>query len=108
MKSYFEYILLRIVCGIPGITLQGTTEDWQKILKKTKQLGKYGLTWWTSELEPILKEFVEASKGKIDKEFWKGMFKYHSKDAVCGGPVTIIDGWIVKFFHMIKMEVATI
>jgi TonB-dependent SusC/RagA subfamily outer membrane receptor len=98
MKTYFEYVVMRIVCGIPEITLQGTTEDWQKILDKTKQLGKYDLTWWTSELEPILEEFVKASKGKIDRKFWKGMFKYHSKDIPCGGPIITIDGWIVKFF----------
>jgi hypothetical protein len=98
MKTYFEYVIFYIVCGIPEITLQGTTEDWQKILDKTKQLGKYDLTWWTSELEPILEEFVKASKGKINKAFWKGMFKYHSKDIPCGGPIVTIDGWIVKFF----------
>ena len=98
MKTYFEYVVLYAVCGIPEITLQGTTEDWQKILDKTKQLAKYDLAWWTSGLEPILEEFVKTSKGKIDKEFWKNMFKYHSKDNPCGGPVTIIDGWVVKFF----------
>ena len=98
MKTYFEYVVMRIVCGIPEITLQGTTEDWQKILDKTKQLAKYDLAWWTSELEPVLQEFVKASKGKIDTKFWQGMFKYHSKKIPCGGPVTTIDGWMVKFF----------
>ena len=97
-KTYFEYVVMRILCGIPEITLQGTTEDWEKMLDRTKQLGKYDLTWWTSEMEPILEEFINASKGKINKEFWQGMFKYHSKNIPCGGPVTIIDGWVVKFF----------
>jgi len=96
MKPYFEYIVMYIICGIPEITLQGTPEDWQKILEKTKQLGKYDLTWWTNELEPILKEFVNASKGKIKKRFWRNMFKYHTKRKY-GAPKTI-DGWIVKFF----------
>jgi hypothetical protein len=35
MKSYFDYIAIRISCGIPEITLKGTTEDWRKILDKT-------------------------------------------------------------------------
>ena len=96
MKPYFEYIVIRIVCGIPEITLQGTTEDWQKVLDKTKQLAKYDLEWWTSELEPLLKEFVNASQGKIDKKFWQNMFKYHSQKQY--GAPNIIDGWIVKFF----------
>ena len=96
MESYFEFVVMRIVCGIPEITLKGTTEDWQKIYDKTKKLEKYDLKWWTDELEPILKEFIKTSKGKIDKDFWRNMFKYHS-EGKCGSP-EIIDGWIVKFF----------
>jgi hypothetical protein len=96
MKPYFEYIVFYAVCGIPEITLQGTTKDWQKILDKTEQLGKYDLTWWTDELKPILEEFVKASKGKSNKKFWRNMFKYHSKKKY--GAPKIIDGWIVKFF----------
>jgi hypothetical protein len=96
MKSYFEYILVYAVCGIPEITLQGTTEDWEKVLAKTKELEKYDLDWWTSELEPVLQKIVATSKGKIDKHFWRNMFKYHSKKKY--GAPKIIDGWIVKFF----------
>ena len=96
MKPYFEYVVFYAVCGIPEITLQGTTEDWQKVLDKTKKLAKYDLEWWTSELEPLLKEFVNASQGKINKKFWRNMFKYHSQKKY--GAPNIIDGWIVKFF----------
>lgn len=96
MEPYFEFIVIYVVCGIPEITLQGTTADWQKVLDKTKQLAKYDLKWWTSELEPLLKQFVEASKGKINKTFWQNMFKYHSQKKY--GAPNMIDGWIVKFF----------
>lgn len=96
MEPYFEFVVMYIVCGIPEITLQGTTEDWQKILDKTKKLGDYDLKWWTNELEPILEEFVDASKGEVDKIFWRNMFKYHSQKKY--GAPNIIDGWIVKFF----------
>ncbi|MCL2247232.1 MAG: DUF4419 domain-containing protein [Lentimicrobiaceae bacterium] len=96
MEPYFEFIIYNCICGIPEITLQGTPKDWQKIYDKTKQLSKYDLEWWTKELEPILKEFVKASKGKIDKNFWRNMFKYHSLKQY--GEPKIIDGWIVKFF----------
>jgi hypothetical protein len=96
MEPYFEFIVIRIVCGIPEITLKGKTEDWQKIYDKTKKLGKYDLKWWTDELEPILNEFIKTSKGEIDKKFWMNMFKYHSQEKY--GAPKIIDGWIVKFF----------
>jgi len=87
---------MRVICGIPEITLKGTTEDWQKVYDKTKKLGKYDLKWWTDELEPILSEFIKTSKGEIDTEFWMNMFKYHSQKQY--GAPKIIDGWIVKFF----------
>jgi len=96
MEPYFEFIVMRIVCGIPEITLKGTTKDWQKMYDKTKKLKKYDLKWWTDELEPILNEFIRTSKGEIDKEFWMNMFKYHSPKQY--GAPGIIDGWIVKFF----------
>lgn len=96
MKPYFEFLVMRIVCGIPQITLEGTPEDWKKVLKKARKLKKYELEWWISELEPLLEEFVKASKGKVDKDFWRNMFKYHSQKQY--GAPNIIDGWIVKFF----------
>jgi TonB-dependent SusC/RagA subfamily outer membrane receptor len=96
MKPYFNYTTIRIVCGIPEITLEGTTEDWQNVLNKAQYLKKYKLDWWIDEIEPILKEFVKASKGEVDAVFWRNMFKIHSK-GTCGSP-EIIDGWIVKFF----------
>ncbi len=96
VKSYFDFIVIRIACGIPQITLEGTTQDWERVLAKTEALRKYKLDWWIDEIEPCLKQFVRASQGKVDKGFWKDMFKYHS-EGKCGSP-NIIDGWIVKFF----------
>jgi hypothetical protein len=96
MGPYFEFVVIYIVCGIPEITLLGTPEDWEKVLVKTKMLGQYNLKWWTTELEPILEEFVRASKGNVNKRFWRNMFKTHSQKKY--GAPDIIDGWIVKFF----------
>jgi len=95
MKSYFEFIVMRMGCGIPVITLKGTPQDWQKVLDKTRQLAGYDLAWWTSELEPILQEFVNASKGNINRDFWINMFKRHTPQQY--GQINA-DGWIVKFF----------
>lgn len=95
-KPYFEFVIMRIICGIPKITLKGTPEDWQLVLDKTKQLARYDLEWWTKELVPLLEEFVRASKGKIDTDFWRNMFKYHTLKQY--GAPNVIDGWIVKFF----------
>ena len=96
VKSYFEFITIMIVCGIPEITLEGTPQDWEKVLNKARGLKEYKLEWWISQLEPLLEEFVKASKGTINKEFWRNMFKCHSPKS-CGAPETF-DGWIIKFF----------
>lgn len=34
VKPYFEFIIIRIVCGIPEITLEGTPEDWENYCTK--------------------------------------------------------------------------
>jgi len=96
MKPYFEYVVFLVVCGIPEITLTGTAEDWQKVLDKTRQLARYDLEWWTQELEPILTQFVKASKGDVNKTFWRNIFKRHTLETY-GNP-TVIDGWVVAFF----------
>jgi hypothetical protein len=96
MKAYFDFIVIRVGCGIPEITLEGTPDDWRKLLVKVEYLRKYELDWWVDELVPLLKGFVKASEGKVDTDFWKAMFKYHTLKKY--GAPEIIDGWIVTFF----------
>ena len=103
MKSYFDYVVHYIACGIPSITLTGTPQDWQKVLEKTQQLEKYGISKWTKSLVPILTEFVKASEGKPNQAFWQDMVKKGRVDELAGGRCdlrkpTELDGWILKFF----------
>ena len=103
MKSYFDYVVHYIACGIPSVTLTGTPEDWQKVLEKTQQLEKYAVGPWTKRLVPILTEFVKASEGKADQAFWQSMVKKGRLDKLVGGGCdfrkpTKLDGWILKFF----------
>ena len=98
MQAYFEYEVV-MTCGIPYVILEGTPDDWQRIVDNVGKLRKYKLDWWIDEIEPILKEIVEASKGKQDPEFWRGMFKLHDLEPeMCGDHSTFVDGWIVKFY----------
>lgn len=95
-KPYFEFVTMRLICGIPRITLEGTPDDWKKIRQKAHSLRRYGLDWWIDELDPILRQFVRASEGDADKPFWRDMFKCHSSKQY-GNPLQV-DGWIVRFF----------
>ena len=104
VKTYFDYIIHYIGCGIPNITLTGTPEDWQKVLEKTQQLEKYGMSDWIKSLTPILTEFVNASQGEPDQAFWQGMVKKERPDELVGNKVcdlrqpTVLDGWMLKLF----------
>ena len=106
VKKYFIYTNIAAGCGIPSITLKGSPDDWQKVLDKVRSLKKYKLEKWASDLEVILKEFVEASKGKANKRFWQNIVKkirideLKNEKRVCAPPKnnTYLDGWFLKFF----------
>src|SRR5262245_25057022 len=55
LQSYFEYEF-QTACGIPEIILEGTVDDWDRLAKRAEDLGRFGLTWWTDVLVPVLKE----------------------------------------------------
>lgn len=97
MSSYFIYAVYTS-CGITEITLEGTTEDWKLILAKTKELSKYDLQWWVDDLVPVLEQFIKASNGETDKEFWEQIYKNNS----VGSGAPYITGWILKFFPYLK------
>ena len=103
MKSYFDYVVHYISCGIPNGTLTGTPQDWKKVMEKTKRLEQYGMGKWTKSLIPILTEFVKASEGRPNQSFWRKMVKKGREDKLAGGGCdlrkpTELDGWILKFF----------
>ena len=106
VKSFLNYEI-HYLCGIPSITIEGTPEDWQKVLKKTEQLRKYDLDWWVDDLVPILNEFVKASEGKVDKAFWQSIVKQKRVDELrrssCGSKNgTKLDGWFLKLMPYTK------
>ncbi len=103
VKSYFRYMVYYAACGIPSITLKGTPADWQSVLDKTRKLAGYGLADWTRDIEPILAQFVLASEGKPNQEFWQSIVKKEPTDRLKGGGCsserpTRIDGWLLKLF----------
>ena len=105
VKKYFIYTNIAAGCGIPSITLEGTPNDWQKVLDKVRCLKKYHLEKWASDLEVILKEFVNASKGSRNPSFWQNIVKKRRVDQLksnkgCLPSInsTYLDGWFLKFF----------
>ena len=109
-KKFFEFRGFCHMCNYPYIILEGKLEDWESILKKTKDLSKYDLERWTSMLEIPLKEIIETKKGNINKQFWKnilypdkidekieiGVYEYKTIQ------VDGINGWLLTFFPYYK------
>ena len=89
--------MLHTLCGIPAITLEGTTEDWEALAERAEAFAEFGLEAWIDLLRPILRQFVRASKGDVDPAFWRSLYKYEDQS---GGPV--ITGWILGFFPYLK------
>lgn len=96
MKQYFKYREMTL-CGIPEITLLGSTEDWKSIRRRVETFAEFDLGWWVEGLLPILDRFVLASQGKADPAFWDGIYK---DGGGSGGP--FVTGWINAFFPYIE------
>jgi hypothetical protein len=95
-KKEFQYVG-ESGCGIPSITITGEKKDWELILSKLEMLDKIGLSKWKESLKPIINEFINVYRGKINKEFWKSIYKYKDEYSE-----SYLSGWIVKLFPYLK------
>jgi Domain of unknown function (DUF4419) len=91
-QAYFQYVLMA-GCGIPRISLAGTVADWKSIRNRAALFGEYGLEAWCRALDPVLAEFVAAAEGRVNTDFWRSMFRYHS-----GSGPSVMTGWITVLF----------
>lgn len=106
MKQYFDYEI-RYFCGIPTIYLEGTPEDWERVVEKTEALRKYELDWWVDQLVPVLKKIVAAAEGEVDKPFWNSIYRkpndpIHTYIGCSPVKSDRIDGWITRFYPYIE------
>lgn len=95
-QAYFEYVLFA-GCGIPQITLAGTSNDWRKLRAAAARFADYGLEEWIAALDPVLAQFEDAKEGKVDAEFWRSMFRYRS-----GSGPAVMTGWSNVLFPYFK------
>ena len=110
-KKYFDYRFNKISCGIPYIILEGTAEDYKKIILKSKNLSKYDFEWYIDRIIPIIQKMVEAKEGNIDINFFKNIIlkeevieRRYKHCNYLNYKINYINGWIVKFFGYIKID----
>ena len=106
-KKYFDYKMMLLGCGIPYIILEGTTEDYKKILEKSKNLKQYKFSWYIERIIPHIQKMIEAKEGKIDVDYFKNIIQKKEVTEQKIGPsgmgrhevqVDYISGWILDFF----------
>lgn len=66
---------------------------------RVQEWRTFGLDWWLDHLLPILDQFVAASKGEVDREFWQSLFNNYN---MCGQEC--FEGWITSLFPYITRE----
>ena len=97
-KEFFQYTC-GTMCGIPRITLEGTTQDWEKMLVSVDNLVLLDadLHPWINQVKLILEQFANASQGIVDRTWWNSFFKENN---MSGGPY--INGHVVKLFPYLR------
>lgn len=97
MQPFFAYHLSE--CGIPYVTLEGTTQDWLALERRARALADFGLGWWTMRLVPVLQQFVKASRGDVNPWFWSNLYQQMEpgEAGAYHGPVETYSGWISVF-----------
>ena len=95
-KKYFDYTML-FVCGNPYIIIEGTAEDYEKIIKKANKLKKYKFGWYIDRIIPLIEKMVEAKKGNIDVKHFKKIIAQVGKRGACLNTISF-HGWFLNFF----------
>jgi hypothetical protein len=87
------------LCGIPSITLEGTVQDWERLVQRVRSWEAFGLDWWLEHLVGVLEPFVAAARGQVDLEFWRSIFQV---DQGCGRDY--VSGWVINLFPYLVDE----
>lgn len=95
-QPYFEYRVM-CICGIPEITLEGTTDDWRRLRDKVEALAPYDLDWWLPHVRQVCEHFMRASEGDVDLGHWQDIYK--RQDAYGWD---VVNGWLVKLVPYLK------
>ena len=97
VQHYFGYELI-VICGIPSITLLGTPDDWRDLRNRAAVLAEFDLEEWTAVVLEILDQFVAASEGNVNVEFWGAIYEQTSLNSSgimeCGDGGTMVTGWL--------------
>ena len=102
VQKYFDFTDCT-ECGIPGVDMKGSLQDWKKLMAKTENLkallqpmeDELGLkAWFTSTLN-ILSKLVDTFEGNPDKEWWGHILSWN--ETYGSGARSWWSGWFIDF-----------
>ena len=96
-KKYFKYTI-KGTCGISKITIEGTIQDWELLLKKAIEIGNLDeeIVFWTNEIKTIINKIIDTLRTKEpDINFYKNIVQNTDRSRQC--QPDLINGWIIKF-----------
>jgi hypothetical protein len=102
LQKYFSYCC-DTRCGIPGVEMKGTLQDWTQLFTKTKNLEKLllpimkeiGLNEWFSSTLDTLTKLKNTFEGNPDKEWWGHILSWNQRFG--SGERKWWSGWIIDF-----------
>ncbi len=101
-SNYYSYGMTTC-CGIPKFQIEGTAEDWEKVLNSADKLSGLlpGLKEYFDNLRPVLREIRNTVDGnKIDEDWWSSIYKINTGS---GGPFS--NGWFNAFYaHLYDID----
>lgn len=93
VKHYFDF-KIEVSCGIPAVHLHGTVEDYERLVAKTRALGRFlGVAYFETNLVPIFEGLVHQRRGRGGREFWAQMIS-----RTPGGYSYTWNGWIMALY----------
>ena len=110
MQKYFDFGMMTS-CGIPGVDMQGSLEDWQNLVTKTENLQKLlspimdemeveltlSLRPWFDKVIEILRKLVDTFEGNPDVEWWSHILSWNKTYG--SGARKWWSGWIIDFLN---------
>ncbi|CAL4191762.1 unnamed protein product [Meganyctiphanes norvegica] len=106
MSSVKNYFLFGIgtACGIPGVEMKGTEEDWMKLIDKINKLetllapiNKYlRLNDWFNTTKTVFNNLLDTYKGKPNVGWWRHILSWNIING--SGRHSHWSGWFPEFF----------
>jgi len=102
VQKYFDFCM-RTRCGIPGVEMTGTLQDWKQLVAKTENLksllqpiiDELGLQNWFIKTLNILEKLVDTFEGNPDKEWWGHILSWN--ETYGSGARSWWSGWMIDF-----------